>query len=506
MDAQCPIAGQDSLVERLQNEISALLEELKESQQREQKYWEVDAANSKLRKALEESLNNELDGLKLENKDMRAKLNRCYAAMPLHSSPEQLLQLQSQEPQQAPQQPPQQEPEIVKLQSTLDEQKQKIVWLQNENKDVHEELMQFEKKIPYYRNLEIVNNELQGSLDAQREQNEWLQGKNQEYEIELKHCKKKIQQYRKLESANEELQSLLHARENRLKNLKNENKQLHVELEQLGKTDQNRMILEKDHQNDELELDNHKLKLSNIELQCALDAQEQKLDSLHNESKNLLVELKLSQEKIESIDILKMTTMELRSQLDAHDRQLTNLEQEKHNMHIEVKQYFEQFDLTARKLMEFGIHKSSQNTMLELQETLNAQKEYISELLKDNNNLQTELEHVHKELDKFVNQQTLLQKHNDAINYRMRKIDEILKEENTELNGNDQQEGQMKNENRRLRLEIGRLNELIVHFNRHSSQSEDQLQHSLSSQCSTLDSEDDCALWSWHHVIRELVS
>lgn len=508
MDARCTISGGETLIERLQNENSALLEELKQSQQREQKYCEVDAANSKLRRALDEALNNELDGLKIENKDLRVKLNHCHEK--LHCSEQELRQLKCQEAQQEPQADPEQESKIIELQSSLDAQKERFKWLMSENKDLREELAQFKEKMPNYRNLEMANNELQSSLDAQKEQIEWLQGKNQDYEDDLKQCKKKIQNYRKLENANDELQSLLHARENRLKNLKNEIKQLHAELQQLGKSDPSRMTLEKENHQEEMELSNHKLKITNIELQCALDVREKQVESLQKESRSLHVELKLSQEKMQNILMLEKANVELMDQLAARDKQLMGLEDENKIMHSEIQHYFEQLEQSAQKLKELENLKQNPDAEMKLLRALDAQKEHVKMLKKENSSLQTELEHVHMRLDKLVHKLMTLQKQNAAINYRMSKIDGFLKdEENTELNGNDGEDGKIsdvENENMHLRLEIGRLNALIVRFKRHSSESDDQLQHTSSSTCSIPDLDGECSKWCWHNVLRELVS
>lgn len=361
--------------------------------------------------------------------------------------------------------------------------------LQRENSELietHKLNRQWEHK---YFDLDVVNSN--------------LQTKNDELEDELMECKEEIHKYRKLEIANRELQSLLQARENRLKSLHNDNKNLHAQLEQFRKNDSSEEL---DNMNRALELDNHKLKLSNIEMRCVIDAQVARLQILEKEKVSLEEKFLRSQEKMKDFNHLEIVHNELKSLFDAREVQFVNLKKENHNLHMEVKYYIQQLSCSAEKLTELNKHNQAEN--IELEKALDAQKERAENLKNDKYNLIAELEHTHKKLEDSMQNFVVEQKRNAAINYRMAKIEDVLKkakqidslEKDKEAKLNDAEI-----ENARLRLEIGRLNALVMRLERlGSSEGDDHL--ASSSIWPMLDHEEDSNRWSWHNLIRELVS
>lgn len=364
------------------------------------------------------------------------------------------------------------------LPSAPDARDKLIERLQRENKELleaHKLNRQWEHK---YFDLDVVNND--------------LRTKNDELEEELMECKEQIHNYRKLEISNKELQNLLQAREIRLKNLTNDNKNLHEQLEVFKENDTS---AELEDMNRELELDNHKLKLSNIEMRCIIDAQVARVQIVEKEKVSLEEQLLSSQTKMKDFDHLQNVHNELKSLLAARDIQLAYLKKENNDLKSEV---------------EYDLDKNGQiqAEKIELVKELDAQKERAENLKNDKYNLMAELEQTRKKLEDSMQNFEVEQKRFDAMNYRMAKIDDVLKkakeieslekEKDTKLNDAEI-------ENVRMRQEIGRLNALVKRLERRgSSEGDDTL--ASSSYCSMQDYEENSNRWSWHSLIRELVS
>lgn len=332
-----------------------------------------------------------------------------------------------------------------------------------------------------------------------------LQTKNDQLEDELMECKEEILKYRKLDIANKELQGLIQARELRVTSLTHDNMNLQAQLEQFRKNDTSQELA---NMKRELELDNHKLKLSTIEMRCVIDAQVARLQILEKEKVSLEEEFLLSQEKIKDFNQLENIHNEMKSLFNAREGQFVNLQKENKHLHMKVDYYLQQLRCSAEKLIELNKLKQIQGENIELKKALDAQKVRAENLKNDKYNLIAELEQTHKKLEDSMKNFVIEQKRHAAISYRMGKIEDVLEKAKKIENQEKDREAKLNDaeiENERLRQEIGRLNALVLRLERlGSSEGKDHL--ATSSICPMPDKEEDSNKWSWHGLLKEMVS